>query len=150
MTTLLALAKSKNQQTSAPPSDVSGTYSFLHEGELLELNLQEGHLIGDIQRFGESDSDRGVLLTHFFDNATVTSDRLEFATKTVHAVYYEFSGRIERGEGKSRADEDYYRIVGTLTEYSSDAAKNTSARKREVTFKSSPDEMLQDLAEGSK
>ena len=154
--TVLAVAalampvKTKDQNSPAPNSEVSGTYSFLHEGELLELNLQEGHVIGDIQRFGSTESDRGVLLTHFFEKASLTKDQLEFATKTVHGVYYEFIGRVERGEGKTRADEDYYRIVGTLTEYTSDAAKKISARKREATFKSSPDEILDDVADGSK
>ncbi|MCI0351753.1 MAG: hypothetical protein L0Z53_20220 [Acidobacteriales bacterium] len=122
--------------------NISGTYSFLREGELIEFNLQEGQIIGDVQRFGSTDADRGVLLTHFFDKASLNKDRLEFTTKTVHGIYYRFTGRIERGEGKTRADEDYYRMVGTLTEYSSDAGKKVSARKREATFKSAPDEML--------
>lgn len=144
----LLVAQSKEAATSkskaaAPPAlaDVSGTYSFLRDGELLELNLQDGRVIGDVQRFGSSDADRGVMLTHFFDKATLDGNRLEFATKTVHGVYYGFKGKIERGQGKTRAEEDYYRIVGTLTEYTSDARKKISARKREAIFKSFPDEL---------
>lgn len=143
----VAMAGNK-PKTPNPPvlQDISGTYSFLREGELIELNLQDGQIIGDVQRFGTTDTDRGILLTHFFDKAALAKTRLEFTTKTVHGVYYEFTGSIERGDGKTRADEDYYRMVGTLTEYASDASKKVSARKREAVFKSAPDEMLEDAA----
>jgi hypothetical protein len=134
-------ARSKAQ--AAPPAlaDVSGTYSFLRDGEVLEFHLQEGKVIGDVQRLGSSDADRGVMLTHFFDKAAIDANRLEFTTNTVHGVHYRFEGEFKRGEGKTRAEEDYYRIVGTLTEYLSDARKKISARKREVIFKSLPDEL---------
>jgi hypothetical protein len=138
-----AATQSKTQ--AAPPTlaDVSGTYSFLRDGELLEFNLRDDKVIGDVQRLGSSDADRGVMLTHFFDKAALDGNRLEFTTRTVHGVHYGFKGKIERGEGKTRAEEDYYRIVGTLTEYTSDAKKKISARKREVTFKSFPDELAE-------
>jgi hypothetical protein len=138
--------KAKSQSPPVFP-DVSGTYSFLREGELVELNLQDGEIIGDVQRLGSTDADRGILLTHFFDKSSLAKNRLEFTTKTVHGVYYHFAGSIARGEGKTRADEDYYRMVGTLTEYASDAGKKVSARKREVTFKSAPGEMFEDGSE---
>ena len=150
----LAAADSRPKKSQAadsvPLQEVSGIYSFLREGELLELNIQEGRIIGDIQRFGSGPSDGGVMLAHFFENAALNHNQLEFTTKTVHGVYYAFTGRIERGEGKTRAQEDYYRITGDLTEYTSDAAKKFSARRREVTFKSSPDEMVGDEAAESK
>lgn len=142
----LSAQRKPKSQTAPELADISGTYSFLREGELMELNLQEGQIIGDVQRFGSTDADRGVLLTHFFDKATLNKNRLEFTTKTVHGVYYKFTGSLERGEGKTRAEEDYYRITGTLTEYAGDAGKKLSARKREVIFKSSPDEMLDEAA----
>src|SRR5262245_9848882 len=147
-----ALGAGPKSKTQAPPAlhDVSGTYSFLREGELVELNLQEGEVIGDVQRLGSTDTDRGILLTHFFDKASLTKNRLEFTTKAVHGVYYHFTGSIERGEGKTRADEDYYRMVGTLTEYASDAGKKVSARKRDVTFKSAPGEMFDDATAETK
>jgi hypothetical protein len=136
-------AATNSQTQAAPPTlaDLSGTYSFLRDGELLEFNLQEGKVIGDVQRLGSSDADRGVMLTHFFEKASLEGNRLEFTTRTVHGMHYGFKGTIERGEGKTRAEEDYYRIVGTLTEYTSDAKKKISARKREVVFKSFPDEL---------
>jgi hypothetical protein len=137
------LGTKSKAQASAPSAfaDLSGTYSFLRDGELLELNLQDGRVIGDVQRFGSSDADRGVMLTHFFEKASLDGNRLEFTTRTVHGVYFGFKGRIERGEGKIRTEEDYYRIVGTLTEYTGDGRKKISARKREVIFKSFPDDL---------
>lgn len=140
-----AEATAPKETHASPPvlANASGTYSFLRDGELLEFNLQEGKVIGDVQRFGSSDADRGVMLTHFFEKAALDGNRLEFTTGTVHGVHYGFKGKIERGEGKTRAEEDYYRIVGTLTEYTSDAKKKISARKREVVFKSFPDELAE-------
>jgi len=65
-----------------------------------------------------------------------------FATETVHGVSFEFRGTVERGEGKSRGDEAYYVLKGTLAENTTDEAKKTSSRSQEVVLKSFP----QDLA----
>src|SRR5437763_605091 len=116
---LLVLGLASFAQTTTPQAateDYSGTYSFLHEGELIEFNQQEGHIIGDVQRLGDSDSDRGVMLTHFFDKAALEGNKLTFSTKAIHSVKYDFTGMIQRGQGKTRAEEDYYRLAGTLTE----------------------------------
>jgi hypothetical protein len=45
---------------------------------------------------------------------------------------------VDRGQGKDRTEEDYYVIRGTLTENTIDANKKTSARTRQVAFKSFP------------
>jgi hypothetical protein len=57
-------------------------------------------------------------------------------------VWFEFRGTVERGEGKTRGDEAYYVLKGTLVENSTDAAKKNSSRSSEVALRSFP----QDLA----
>ena len=57
-------------------------------------------------------------------------------------VHRTFMGTVERGEGKSRADEAYYVLQGTLVENTTDAAKKISSRSVDVLLRSFP----QDLA----
>jgi len=69
---------------------------------------------------------------------------LTFTTETVHGVWYEFTGTVERGPGKNPGDEAYYLLKGTLTQHSTDADKKSLSKSREVSFKSFP----QDLGAG--
>lgn len=144
---LFLLAGSALAQTkpAAARDDYSGMYSFLKDGEFVQINLaDQGKVTGFISRFGDQESDRGQFLDQFFKQGSLVGNRMQFATQEVHAVRFEFKGTIGRGAGKTPDDEDYYEMKGTLTEYTSDANHQTSARSREVTFKSFP----QDVAGG--
>jgi hypothetical protein len=59
----------------------------------------------------------------------------------VQGVSFEFRGTIERGEGKSRGDEAFYVLKGTLIENTTDEAKKTSSRSSQVVLKSFPQDM---------
>lgn len=134
---LLSLAA----QTPAPaatPDDISGMYTFLQDGEFVQISVQDARLTGFISRYAEGGKDR--FLDHFFSEATVNGPDLAFKTKVVHGVSYEFKGKVERGAGKTRAQEAYYVIRGTLTRYSSDVNHKVSAASREVALKSFPEE----------
>lgn len=120
------------------PEDLTGMYTFLQDGEFVQLSVQEGRLSGFISRY--ADSDKSLFLDHFFTDTTLDGAALGFKTKTVHGVWFEFKGRVGRGEGKTRADEAYYVVRGTLTQYTEDAAKKSTAQSREVSFKSFPQE----------
>jgi len=125
-----------------PGSEYSGMYSFLREGEFVQVTVEEaGHVTGFISRYGERESDRGAFLDHFFKEGKLDGVRLTFTTETVHAVWFDFRGTIERGEGKEPGDEAYYLLKGTLTEYSTDENKKTSSRAREVALKSFPQDV---------
>jgi hypothetical protein len=144
---VLALLFSPAQESKAPspaPSvaDYSGMYSFLREGEFVQLTVeQQGRVTGFISRYGESESDRGAFLDHFFKQGKLDGQKLAFTTQTIHGVWFEFQGAVERGEGKKAGDEAYYVLKGTLTEYSTDANKKTSSRSREVALKSFPQDV---------
>jgi hypothetical protein len=124
-------------------ADYSGMYSFLREGEFVQLTIEDqGGVTGFVSRYGDSEGDRGAFLDHFFKSGKLDGNELTFTTETVKGVSFEFRGTIERGEGKSRGDEAYYVLKGTLVEKTTDEAKKTSSRSLEVVLKSFP----QDLA----
>ena len=129
----------------ATSDDYSGMYSFLKDGEFVQLN-QEGQnkVTGFVSRYGDSESDRGAFLDHFFKKASLSGNRVQFTTDQVHGVWFDFNGTVQRGAGKTPDDEDYYDMKGTLTEHTLDQEKKESARSREVTFKSFP----RDVASG--
>ncbi len=125
-----------------PATDYSGMYSFLRDGEFLQVTVEDqGRVTGFVSRYGDSESDRGVFLDHFFKSGKLDGNRLAFTTEAVHGVWFEFQGTVERGEGKSRADEAYYVLKGTLIENTTDETKKTSSRSLEVALKSFPQDM---------
>jgi len=131
------------QQTAQanPADEISGTYSFLQEGEVLQLTVEDGKLSGYISRYGDSDSDQGQFIEQFFDKTLLDGDRLSFNTKIVHGVGYEFSGVIAIDTGKKVGEEGYRVLRGKLVENSEDANGKTKTRQRQVEFKSFPAEV---------
>lgn len=130
-----------------PGAEYSGMYTFLREGEFVQVTVEdEGHVTGFVSRYGDLDSDKGAFLDHFFKTGKLDGNNLTFTTAVVHGTSFEFAGVIERGEGKKPGDEAYYVIRGKLTETTTDAAKKTSSRSRDVVFKAFPRETS---AEGS-
>src|SRR5438874_2490579 len=55
----------------APAEDISGMYSFLNDGEFVQINLDKGGASGYISRMGDLESDRGTFLDQFFSQASV-------------------------------------------------------------------------------
>ena len=139
-----ALAQKPAPKT--PPAsnvpDVSGMYSFLHEGEFVEVDVDAERVTGFISRFGNADSDRGAVLDHMFTKGSFDGKNLTFTTRELHGVSYEFKGQIVRGEGKQPGSEGYYVMKGTLTETTLDANKKPVARSRAVEWKSFPSDTL--------
>lgn len=130
-----ALAGAQNAPAKPAPPDISGRYSFLQEGEDIQVNMTGGKVDGYVTRYGSSESDRGTMLQHTFAKATLAGDKLSFTTQPVHAVWYEFTGKVERGPAKSKAEDGYYQLVGTLIEHIQKDGKDAGSRSRPVTFK---------------
>ena len=127
---------------SLPGSEYSGMYSFLRDGEFVQVTVEnQGRVTGFISRYGDLESDRGAFLDQFFKQGKIEGNKLTFTTETVHGIWFEFRGTVERGEGKKAGDEAYYVLKGTLTEYSIDDTKKTSSRAREVALKSFPQDV---------
>lgn len=121
---------------STPAEDFSGMYSFLKEGEFLQINVDKSKVSGYISRMGETDSDNGVFLDQFFDKVQIQGHDVSFTTKPLHTVWYEFKGKFERGPGKTKFDDGYYLLRGTLKEFTLDENKKPVPHSREVELKS--------------
>jgi hypothetical protein len=122
-------------EKAAPAEDISGMYSFLREGEFVQINLEQSGVSGYISRRGQLESDRGAFLDQFFDKASIQGHDVAFNTKPLHGVVYQFQGRFERGPVKSKSEDGYYVLRGTLKELVTDADNKTTSRSREVVFK---------------
>ena len=134
--------QNKDQQSPATPgADYSGMYSFLRDGEFVQVTVEDhGNVIGFVSRYADKEGDSGFL-DHFFKSGELDGNQLAFTTETVRGVGFEFRGTVERGEGKSRGDEAYYVLKGTLVENTTDEGKKTSSRSREVAMKSFPKDL---------
>ena len=135
------------QSPAAPRADYSGMYSFLRDGEFVQLTVEgQGHVIGFVSSYADPEGEGGFL-DHLFKSGKLDGNQLAFATEIVHGVSFEFRGTVERGEGKSRGDEAYYVLQGVLVENSTDSAKKTTSRSSEVTLKSFPQDLAPPQAE---
>jgi len=122
-----------------PVEDYSGMYAFLQDGEFVQVTVEDaGRVTGFVSRYGDLESDRGAFLDQFFKTGKLDGKKLSFTTDTVHGVWYDFKGAVERGEGKNVGDEAYYVLKGTLVQYITDANKKTLAKSRGVSCKSFP------------
>lgn len=138
----------KSGEPSAPASReanaghaYSGMYTFLKEGEFVQVTVEdEGRVTGFVSRYGEGESDKGAFLDQFFRSGKLDGAKLNFLTETVHGVWFEFRGTVERGEGKNPGDEAYYVLKGTLTQNMTDSNKKVSSHSSEVVFKMFPQE----------
>lgn len=140
-------APAKSAEQTAPPAKsqgpqaYSGMYSFLKEGEFVQLTVEDaGHVTGFISRFGDQESDKGAFLDHFFKTGKLEGNNLSFTTETVHGTAFDFKGTVERGDGKKPGDEGYFVLKGTLTQSDSDVNKKMTAHSREVVLKGFPDD----------
>ena len=133
----------KSTPERAASEDVSGMYSFLREGEFVEVDVEpDGRVNGFVSRYGDLNSDRGAFLDHMFTKGSMQGNKLAFTTRSVHGISFEFKGTVERGEGKTPGAEAYWTIKGTLTQMTEDKDHKQTAQQREVVFKSFPAEAI--------
>jgi hypothetical protein len=136
---VLPLILSAAPQAGTPAEDYSGMYSFLKDGEFVQITIEEkGAVSGFISRFGDSGSDQGSFLDQFFKSGKIEGNKVTFTTENVHGVWFTFDGNFERGPGKKPDEDGYFVVRGTLTRFSTDAEKKTVSQVRQVEFKSFP------------
>ncbi len=134
----LGFAVQESARARDAASDISGMYSFLRDGEFVQLTVDDGKLSGYVSRFGDSDSDKGQFIDQFFDKTSLQSGHLSFTTKTVHGTWYDFNGTITTTPGRKPPEEGYRVIKGTLIQHASDAKGVDKAMQRQVELKSFP------------
>lgn len=139
--TIGSASESAAQDQTKPAQAYSGMYTFLKEGEFVQVTVEDGgRVTGFISRFGDGESDKGAFLDQFFKNGKIEGNKLTFTTEIVHGVAFDFRGTVERGEGKNPGDDSYFVIRGTLTENAADVNKKVVSHSREVVFKMFPQE----------
>ena len=141
-----AQSRGKTSVANASPvnplaSQISGMYSFVREGEFVQITVEERSLTGFVSRYGERESDKDAFLDQFFSKGSLEGNKISFVTKAVHGTWYEFAGAINHGEGKTPNAEGYWVIRGILKQYDEDENKHVSAKSREIAFKSFPQDV---------
>src|SRR5215831_7179886 len=110
---MLCVGLNLTAQTALPSPDYSGMYTFLKEGEFMQITIEsKGNVTGFISRFGDSESDKGTFIDQFFKSGKIDGNKISFTTETVHGVSFTFDGAFLRGPGKSPEDEGYYFLQG--------------------------------------
>jgi hypothetical protein len=134
-------SKPKSDSSTQSTANYSGMYSFLKDGEFLQVTVEDGGIVtGYVSRFGDGESDQGAFLDQFFKKGKLDGSKLTFTTEIVHGVAFDFRGNFERGEGKNPGEEAYYILKGTLTENVTDVNKKMTSHSRDVIFKLFPQE----------
>lgn len=133
----------------SPTEDISGMYTFLKEGEFVQLTVEDGRLTGFVSRYGDTDSDKGAVLDQLFKEGQIKGNTIHFVTKEIHGTWFEFEGTIGRGDVKDPNAEGYRTVKGKLTQYTDDEKNKDkpTARSRELTMKSFP---MSELVDKSK
>lgn len=127
--------------------DISGMYSFLREGEFVQINIEEGNTVtGFVSRYGDSDGDKGAFLDQFFSKAAFDGKHLTFSTKPVHSIWFEFDGDVQRGTGKTPKDEAYRVVHGKLTQFTTEQSGKVSSKSRDLEMKSFPQDFEDETA----
>lgn len=124
-----------HEKAAAPAEDISGMYSFLREGEFVQINIEQNGVSGYISRRGDLESDRGAFLDQFFSKASIEGHDVSFTTKPLHGVTYDFKGRWDRGKGKSKTEDGYYVLRGMLKETVNEGGANATSRSKQVEFR---------------
>jgi hypothetical protein len=131
-------------QTQPPTSSVvskehiSGMYTFLKEGEFVQVDVEGSRITGFVSRYGDLDSDKGAFLDHLFKEGELKGDAIHFVTKSVHGIWFEFQGNVEHGTVTDPNKEGYRVLKGKLTQYTEGEKDKPSAKSRELTMKSFP------------
>ncbi|HKT11593.1 MAG TPA: hypothetical protein VJW77_07185 [Terriglobia bacterium] len=133
---LSAAGSLKAQSATGQISDITGDYEFLQPYNTLAI-LQEDQMVKgyiDVLQ-GESESD--AVLSYPITIGERKGDHLDFRTRTIHAMYYRFSGTVQSGKGKSKDDPDFIELVGELQTIQHNSVTNQDkVDKQQVVFKS--------------
>jgi hypothetical protein len=123
-------------QAPAPsaPADISGMYTFLHEGEFVQLTQNGSVLSGFISRF--ADDKQETFVDQFFNKASWSNGELTFETRKTKGVWYEFKGSAKQMPGKTAQQEGFIVLAGKLTSHNADPNGKDEAEVKNVEFQS--------------
>lgn len=126
----------KAQTTSSQIQDITGNYDFLKPYNTLAILQEDTMLKGYIDVY-QGKSASSAILSYPITSGERKGNHVEFRTRTIHAMYYRFSGTVQRGKGKMKGEPDYLELVGELQTVETNSVTNkTKVIKRQVVFKS--------------
>lgn len=122
----------------APPADVprmTGRYHFLGPEDTLAVLQEESMLKGYVDVYpGPNESD--AILSYAISIGSRQGNKVEIKTRTIHAVYYRFSGTVGRGTGRKPTDPDYLRLTGELDTITLNSVTGAQkVQKQQVVFR---------------
>jgi len=118
--------------------DITGMYSFVREGEFVEIEVNGGDVSGLISRFKNEDPDQAEFVNQFIEQGKLEGAILSFRTKrATDGRWFEFSGTVERGPAKTAGEEGYWYVKGVLTDHRG-VDGNATEKAHELTLKSFP------------
>jgi hypothetical protein len=149
----LALVTAGLAQAPAKPEapisgDITGLYSWVHEGEFVQIEVNEGKVTGLVSHFKDEDLDKAQFVDQFFEQAKLEGATLTFRTKPSGGAWFEFSGIVERGSAKTPSDEGYWNVRGTLRERGIGADGKVTEKTHELTLKSFPQDATPNATQG--
>jgi len=149
----LGFAQPPSKAAPLPTPDISGMYSFVHEGEFVQIEVNDGKVTGLVSRFRGDDLEKADFVDQYFEQAQLDQPKLDqtkpdqarpqapilsFRTKPADGTWFEFSGAVERGPGKDPTDEAYWQLRGSLTEHLTSKEGKQIEKTHELTMKSFP------------
>jgi hypothetical protein len=134
----LCLAQDQPAAPASNSEDISGMYTFLQEGEFVQIDVDGTRVTGFVSRYGDLESDKGAFLDHLFKEGELKGNAIHFVTKAVHGVWFEFQGTVEHGNEKDPSKEGYRVLKGKLTQFTEGDKAKPNAKSRELTMKSFP------------
>lgn len=132
----IALAQGNAGPQAAPPPNISGMYTFLHEGEFVQLSQDDAVLSGFISRY--ADDKQESFVDQLFRKASWDGKTLSFETRPAKDVWFAFSGSVVFSQDKKPEEEGYRTLRGTLTTYFKDADGKETSKAEAVEFHSFP------------
>ncbi len=142
-TLLLAFVTAGAAQAQSKPQaqlggDITGLYSFVHEGEFVQIEVNDGKVTGLVSHFKDEDLEKAEFIDQYFAEAKLEGTTLTFKTKPADGAWFEFSGTVERGSAKTPSDEGYWIVKGTLLARRTGADGRVSEKSQGLTMKSFP------------
>src|SRR5271166_4965219 len=80
-------------QNSSDGKQYSGMYTFLKEGEYVQLTVEDaGQVTGFISRYDSGGREKGTFVDQFFKTGKLDDNKLSFTTKPSNDLWFEFNG----------------------------------------------------------
>ena len=133
---LAAAGSLKAQSAATQVSDITGDYEFLQPYNTLAI-LQEDQMVKGYIDVLQGQSESDAIISYPITIGERKGDHLDFRTRTIHAMYYRFSGTVQPGKGKKKGDPDYIELVGELqTIRHNSVTHQDKVDRQQVVFKS--------------